>query len=140
MKTVIEMARKAGIEQVDQDVEEWICFTDELERFAELVRTDERARMAEQPAREPGRNHWEDGDVFERIGALAQQPAQQKPVSCVLSQQEMAEAAKRYTSPPQRTWVELTDEERKEIWKGCDPTHAGYVTALVEAKLKEKNT
>ncbi len=39
----------------------------------------------------------------------------------------------------QRTWVGLTDEERKEIWKGCDPTHAGYVTALVEAKLKEKN-
>ena len=40
MKTVIEMAREAGIEQVDQDVEEWICFTDELERFAELVRAD----------------------------------------------------------------------------------------------------
>ena len=36
-------------------------------------------------------------------------------------------------------WVGLTDEERKEIWKGCDPQHAGYVTALVEAKLKEKN-
>lgn len=40
----------------------------------------------------------------------------------------------------QRTWVGLTDEERQEIWKGCDPAHAGYVTALVEAKLKEKNT
>jgi predicted Fe-S protein YdhL (DUF1289 family) len=38
-----------------------------------------------------------------------------------------------------REWVGLTDEERKEIWKGCDPTHAGYVTALVEAKLKAKN-
>jgi hypothetical protein len=57
-----------------------------------------------------------------------------------------------YTTPPggrqsedcltaaQLQWVGLTDEERKEIWKGCDPTHAGYVTALVEAKLKEKNT
>ncbi len=45
-----------------------------------------------------------------------------------------------YTSPPaQRTWVGLTDEERQEIWKGCDPTHAGYVTALVEAKLRRKN-
>jgi hypothetical protein len=40
----------------------------------------------------------------------------------------------------QRQWVGLTDEERQEIWKGCDPQHAGYVTALVEAKLKEKNT
>ena len=36
-------------------------------------------------------------------------------------------------------WVELTDEERQEIWEGCDPQHAGYVTALVEAKLREKN-
>lgn len=45
-----------------------------------------------------------------------------------------------YTDPPQRPWVSLTEEERQEIWKGCDPTHAGYVTALVEAKLKEKNT
>ena len=39
----------------------------------------------------------------------------------------------------QKPWVELTDEERQEIWKGCDPQHAGYVTALVEAKLREKN-
>jgi len=39
-----------------------------------------------------------------------------------------------------RKWVGLTDDERTEIWKNCDPTHAGYVTALVEAKLKEKNT
>jgi hypothetical protein len=44
------------------------------------------------------------------------------------------------TIRPKRQWVGLTDKERKEIWKGCDPTHAGYVTALVEAKLKEKNT
>jgi hypothetical protein len=34
----------------------------------------------------------------------------------------------------------LTDEDRKKIWKGCNPDHAGYVTALVEAKLKEKNS
>jgi len=40
---------------------------------------------------------------------------------------------------PKREWVGLTDDERKEIWKGCDPTHAGYVTALVEDKLKQKN-
>jgi D-serine dehydratase len=40
----------------------------------------------------------------------------------------------------QKPWVGLTEEERQEIWKGCDPQHAGYVTALVEAKLKEKNT
>jgi hypothetical protein len=36
------MAREAGFEQVDQDVDEWICFTDEIERFEALVRADER--------------------------------------------------------------------------------------------------
>jgi hypothetical protein len=46
-----------------------------------------------------------------------------------------------YTTPPTQPadWVGLTDEERQEIWKGCDPQHAGYVTALVEVKLREKN-
>ncbi len=42
MKTTIDMAREAGFEQVDQDVDEWICFTDEIERFEALVRADER--------------------------------------------------------------------------------------------------
>jgi hypothetical protein len=28
---------------------------------------------------EPGHNHWEDGDVFERIAKLKKQPAQQEP-------------------------------------------------------------
>jgi len=33
--------------------------------------------LAEQPSQqEPGRNHWEDGDVFERIAAIKEQPAQ----------------------------------------------------------------
>jgi len=50
---------------------------------------------------------------------------------------------KRHTTPPQRTWVGLTDEERKEIhdeWrhKVCS-TAWGYEQAI-EAKLKEKNT
>ena len=42
--------------------------------------------LAEQPAQqEPGRNHWEDGDVFERIAAIKEQPAQphQEPVEFV---------------------------------------------------------
>ena len=42
MRDTIDMAREAGFEQVDQDVDEWICFTDEIERFEALVRADER--------------------------------------------------------------------------------------------------
>ena len=45
MRDTIDMAREAGFEQVDQDVDEWICFTDEIERFEALVRADEREAM-----------------------------------------------------------------------------------------------
>jgi hypothetical protein len=43
-----------------------------------------------------------------------------------------------YTTPPQRTWVGLTDEERNTITR-----HHAYVDNIIkatEAKLKEKNT
>ncbi len=39
-----------------------------------------------------------------------------------------------------REWVGLTDEERKDIFKSCGVGDRGYVAAMVEAKLKEKNT
>ena len=42
-----------------------------------------------------------------------------------------------YTSPPQRPWVGLTDEERDE----CDWGQGGCDYArIIEAKLKQKNT
>ena len=41
-----------------------------------------------------------------------------------------------YTTPPQRTWVELTDEEREEISLEI-PIDAVSIT---EAKLRSKNT
>lgn len=42
-----------------------------------------------------------------------------------------------YTSPPQRTWVGLTKEERDELWY-----RLGYMDLMIaiEDKLKEKNT
>ena len=46
-----------------------------------------------------------------------------------------------YTTPPQRTWVGLTDEEVDECyyWKDCQWT-TDELVRHVEAKLKEKNT
>ena len=38
-----------------------------------------------------------------------------------------------------KEWVGLTDEERKDIFKVCAITDRGYVAAMVEAKLKDKN-
>ena len=43
-----------------------------------------------------------------------------------------------YTAPPQREWVGLTGEELQEIYQGAGTVHFKF--AMVEAKLKEKNT
>ena len=45
-----------------------------------------------------------------------------------------------YTTPPQRTWVGLTDEERYACLQGTDWQYDPESYAVViEAKLKEKN-
>jgi predicted Fe-S protein YdhL (DUF1289 family) len=44
------------------------------------------------------------------------------------------------SSKPAKQWVGLTDDERREIFDACETTDRGYVLAMVEAKLKEKNT
>ena len=50
-----------------------------------------------------------------------------------------------YTTPPQRTWVSLTDKEIEALWTslhddfGNPPSATGYERAI-EAKLKNKNT
>jgi hypothetical protein len=70
---------------------------------------------------------------------LLEQPVQE-PVTWGVHDQIALTKAIQSASPAQpAAWVGLTDEERQEIWKGCDPQHAGYVTALVEVKLREKN-
>ena len=46
-----------------------------------------------------------------------------------------------YTTPPQRTWVGLTDEEIMDLCRSLPTTQ--YTTAFaraIEAKLKEKNS
>jgi hypothetical protein len=45
--------------------------------------------------------------------------------------------------PPQRTWVGLTDEERKDTLQSVNTgfvVDASVVALAIEAKLKEKNT
>ena len=49
-----------------------------------------------------------------------------------------------YTTPPQRTWVGLTDEEISDLW--CEVSNTDFVTAdthvfarAIEAKLRSKN-
>jgi hypothetical protein len=49
-----------------------------------------------------------------------------------------AEVRPLYTASSQRTWVELTEEERDEIYFAVEMGANGE--ELIEAKLKEKNT
>ena len=51
-----------------------------------------------------------------------------------------AECIEYLLSVVQKEWVGLTDEDRREIISGTERDDRGYVMALVEAKLKEKNT
>ena len=41
--------------------------------------------------------------------------------------------------PPQREWVGLTDEERKEIWWSCEQQTPTTFVKAIEQALKEKN-
>ena len=64
---------------------------------------------------------------------------------------DLPEGTKLYTTPPQRTWVGLTDKEIEAIWKvalfadygvGAELSNQPFVhfARAIEAKLKEKNT
>ena len=44
-----------------------------------------------------------------------------------------------YTTPPQRTWVGLTDEEIQQCLKGLPTQTIDVYARRIEAKLKEKN-
>lgn len=94
--------------------------------------------------------------------ALTEQPAQQEPVAwmfqheetgrtmCIEAQQlgwgfekgnpRLKKIAPLYTTPPQRPWVGLTDEEIKSMDAGVASNSSFYAGVLwAEAKLKEKN-
>ena len=93
---------------------------------------------------------------------LDYEPAQQEPVARsdaydmidrflqnnLNSDSDYAEYSKAldsiYTTPAQRTWVGLTDEEKQE-WIDAmpyepEPRHCMILVNVIEAKLKEKNT
>jgi hypothetical protein len=109
MRTTIEMAREAA-------GDDWGLFQEfmpEIHKLTELVRADERARMAEQPAQqEPvGSVHVDTLAMLPSIKPI-DGGAKIYPVS-----KAKYDAAYRliYTSPPaQRTWVEV--EQVK--WEG----------------------
>lgn len=75
----------------------------------------------------------------------------QEPVACV---QDLDEVKRKhlvyqkgmdwkdplYTTPPQRLWVGLTDDEVYKIAFALEGEHWRKIADAIEAKLKEKNT
>ena len=94
------------------------------------------------------------GEAIAAIKAALAQPAQQKPVAWMDADGNVSDNNDHkcfpiplYTithpTPPQRTWVGLTDEEVKTLRYKIDVTaHWTYdkFHEAIEAKLKEKNT
>ena len=60
---IIKLAREAGFEQLGPDIEDWVCFTEEIERFAALVAAAERQRLHEKfmeihKSQQHSNNYW----------------------------------------------------------------------------------
>ncbi len=90
---------------------------------------------------------WSPKDTAHRSGGLPMaQPEQKQQIEtlkrCLFQMQEAAkdlvEQAKSLT-PPQRTWVGLTDEDKAELDAKYGDDTLAHLDAI-EAKLKEKNT
>ena len=171
MKIAIEMARTVGATAYTNrhypDRPTHTFNVDQLERFAELVRADERARMAEQPAQqEPvawicegsssdekhAIDYWsEDVDALP-IGTqlYTSPPAQQEPFTYYrhydggLQDWPDEKTIPLYTAPPvQRTFVGLTNKDLQPIADEYRILFGGWVedfARAIEAKLMEKNT
>ena len=130
MKTVIDLAREAGFAERDAMFRvAFVANKNNLERFAELVRADERTRMAKQPAQQEPYcyTYTENGEEY-FAPPKAYVPDDAMPL---------------FTFPPaQRTWVGLTESDRRLInFQSQDGNGtATEIIDLTEAKLKEKNT
>ena len=136
MKTTIEMAREAA-------GDDWGLFQEympEIHRLVELVRADERARMAEQKPvtlkwqQAPIRTAWGDDMV---VASVAIDNDHTLSLYCERDQTPKVEAM--FT---QRTWVGLTDQEIEQGCKESWVTEQAWQSAVwwAEAKLRSKNT
>jgi len=45
---IIELAKQAGFERLGHDDDDWVCYPEEIEAFAELIAAHEREAIAEE--------------------------------------------------------------------------------------------
>ena len=120
----------------------------------DIVLLNEAAEALAQPAQEPvaGTKTWfEDGKVVTQYLTakdIYKEPAQEPvawmhPVNkaCVTTDPTAyARGIPLYTTPPQRPWVGLTDEEIQPRLNGLPTQSIAVYARNIEAILKEKNT
>ena len=129
-RTIMEMAREVKM-PYDFVTGEPINI-EKLEAFAKLVREDALAQQALA-------DHTEDN--LKMVAPVGKYTGETWDGSIISLYDEIPVGTLLYTTPPQRTWVGLTDEE---IWSVLQ--FRGYykdnieIAKAIEAKLKEKNT
>ena len=69
---VTRMAREAGFEELFKDSHDWVCFTEEIERFAALVAAAEREELA-RFFEDHWRGEWADFQIAAAIRARGQE-------------------------------------------------------------------
>lgn len=129
-RTIMELAREAGIctwLKPPADVVE------RIEAFAALVREDE-AEKYKWDIHSCGPTCTKVGCVAVREAVKAEREAWEVGVVNGVVTRRLASTVEQ----PQRTWVELTDEEYEEIWR-MDLNNKDIMDKTI-AKLKEKNT
>ena len=78
-------------------------------------------------------------DTIESLRARLAQPEQQRSEQWWKHEVSNAFAQGYEKGRLQREWQGLTKEDKREIIDETEPEDRGYVMALVEAKLKDKN-
>jgi len=67
------------------------------------------------------------------------QKAMQSAMLCEITSEPRQDRVRIYTTPPQRTWVGLTDEEGQRIVNSCQTGTSREIFRAIEQALKEKN-
>jgi hypothetical protein len=131
---IIEMAREAGLVDKDFEPSQW-CIHEYI-AFAKQVAAKAIAELESQELKQTTVKdfvHMVEGkeDLIGRPVYFAQWPNSN-------------------THPPQRTWVGLTDERRKQLINKCwneyiagkedASSFSEWISVAIEAELKEKNT
>ena len=107
---------------------------DDVVSFANKLQTIKEALA--QPEQEPVATLWQHGETGRTRITM--------PDDITDCDARWFKAADLYTTPPQRTWVGLTDEEIDKIYEAhhnqygeCESVNFGYERAI-EAKIKER--